>query len=171
MKLIRKTSAEPLWKDEFSVNAGDERYVTRRQFTKFLVLSSLGMFVGNLWILAKAIFLKPPQYAPQIIGKVGEIPVGGVKIFTYPNPEDPCILVRTGEDEYVAYTQKCTHLSCAIYFSKEKGELICPCHDGAFAVQSGAVLQGPPRRPLPRVVIERRGENLVAVRMETTPGI
>ena len=29
----------------------DERYVTRRQFTKFLTLASLGMFVGNLWIL------------------------------------------------------------------------------------------------------------------------
>ena len=39
--------SEPLWKDEFSVQLADERYVTRRQFTKFLTLTSLGMFAGN----------------------------------------------------------------------------------------------------------------------------
>jgi hypothetical protein len=51
MSLLRSPSKEPLWKDEFSVFTSDERYVTRRQFTKFLTLASLGMFVGNLWIL------------------------------------------------------------------------------------------------------------------------
>ena len=56
MPLLRSPGKEPLWKDEFSVFASHERYVTRRQFTKFLTLASLGMFVGNLWILAKAYF-------------------------------------------------------------------------------------------------------------------
>jgi len=36
------TPSEPLWKEEFSVRTADERYVTRRQLTKFLVLTSLG---------------------------------------------------------------------------------------------------------------------------------
>ena len=36
---------------------------------------------------------------------IGEIPVGGVKLFTYPTPKDPCILVRTASDTYVAYSQ------------------------------------------------------------------
>ena len=94
MKLSRPTTdREPLWKDEFSINAAEERYVTRRQFTKFLVLTSLGMFVGNLWILAKSLLRKAPSYAPAVIGKAAEVPGGGVKIFSYPRPEDPCILV------------------------------------------------------------------------------
>ena len=41
MPLFRNPSKEPLWKDEFSVFTSDERYVTRRQFTKFLTLASL----------------------------------------------------------------------------------------------------------------------------------
>ncbi|PYV89777.1 MAG: Rieske (2Fe-2S) protein, partial [Acidobacteria bacterium] len=56
MKWLRRSSSEPLWKEEFSVHAADERYVTRRQLTKFLVLTSFGMFVGNLWILVRSMF-------------------------------------------------------------------------------------------------------------------
>ncbi len=162
MNWLRRASSEPLWKEEFSVHAANERYVTRRQLTKFLVLTSLGMFVGNLWILIRSIFQKPPVFPERAVAQVGEIPIGGVKLFTYPSKEDHCILVRIGEDQYVAYSQKCTHLSCAVYFSQENNRLECPCHQGFFSIKDGAVLQGPPSRPLPRVVLQRRGEQLVA---------
>jgi hypothetical protein len=32
-QLFSQPNEEPLWKDEFSVFTGDERYVTRRQFS------------------------------------------------------------------------------------------------------------------------------------------
>jgi len=35
----RGSSSDPLWKEEFSVRTADECYVTRRQLTKFLVLT------------------------------------------------------------------------------------------------------------------------------------
>jgi Rieske Fe-S protein len=41
--------------------------------------------------------------------------------------------------------------------------LECPCHQGFFSVEDGAVLQGPPSRPLPRVLLKKQGENLVAI--------
>ncbi len=44
----------PLWREEFPLRAADERLVTRRQFAKFLSLTSLGMLAGNLWILLRA---------------------------------------------------------------------------------------------------------------------
>ena len=44
MPLFSQPSKDPLWKDEFSVFTADERYVSRRQLTKFLTLTSLGMF-------------------------------------------------------------------------------------------------------------------------------
>lgn len=166
MNWLRSPRNEPLWKEEFSVNTADERYVTRRQLTKFLVLTSLGMFVGNIWILIRSIFFKTPLFPEQLVAQRGEIPVGGVKLFTYPTNEDHCILVRAAETDYVAYSQKCTHLSCAVYYSQSDNRLECPCHQGFFSVKDGAVLQGPPSRPLPRVLLETRGDQLVAIGMK-----
>jgi Rieske Fe-S protein len=163
MNWLRRASSEPLWKEEFSVYAADERYVTRRQLTKFLVLTSFGMFVGNIWILIRSLFYKTPSYPQQAVARLGEIPVGGVKLFNYPTKEDQCIMVRTGENEYVSYSQKCTHLSCAVYYSQAGKRLECPCHQGYFSIKDGAVLQGPPSRPLPRIVLETHGEQVVAV--------
>jgi Rieske Fe-S protein len=163
MSVFRKHSSEALWKDEFSIFTSDERYVSRRQFTKFLTLASLGMFVGNLWIFLRASFSKAPVFPPVSVGNLGEIPVDGVKLFAYPTPDDRCILIRTGEDEYNAYSQKCTHLSCAVYYEKESQRLACPCHRGYFSVKDGSVLQGPPPRPLPRILLERQGRELVAI--------
>ena len=166
MKLFRRPSSTPLWRDEFSVYPADERYVNRRQFTKFLTLTSFAMLAGNLWILARSAFSRSPAYPRQPVANLSELPVGGVKIFSYPTANDPCILVHTASDSYAAYSQKCTHLSCAVYYSKEQNRLECPCHKGVFSISDGAVLEGPPRRPLPRVVLERDGNELVAVRME-----
>ena len=160
---------DPLWREEVSIFAADERYVNRRQFAKFLVLTSVGMFVGNLWILVKGWFSGQQTYPVRPVAMVDEIPVGGVKLFRYPGPDDPCILVRHSATEFAAYSQKCTHLSCAVYYSQQNGRLECPCHEGFFSVRDGRVLAGPPQRPLPRVVLERRGDALVAVGMDLTP--
>lgn len=166
MSLFRKPSSTPLWQDEFPVFTADERYVSRRQFTKFLTLTSFGMLAGNLWILARSVFHRAPSYPVVPVAAADELMVGGVKVFAYPTPEDPCILVRTGSDSYVAYSQKCTHLSCAVYYEREQNRLECPCHQGYFSIADGSVLQGPPQRALPRVALERRGGQLVAVRVE-----
>lgn len=162
MSLLHNPSNDPLWKDEFSIFTSDERYVTRRQFTKFLTLASLGMFVGNLWIVLKSYLAKRSSYPALGIASIGEIPIGGVKLFSYPTPEDHCIMVRTSEDEYVAYSQKCTHLSCAVYYSAENDRLECPCHQGFFSIKDGSVLQGPPPRPLPQIILERESGKLIA---------
>ena len=153
----------PLWHEEFPVREDDERYVTRRQFSRFLVLTSLGMFVGNLWILAKTWLRKETASVAARIARIADLPVGESRVFEYPAPGDPCLLIRTGDDRFVAYSQKCTHLSCAVVWSKERGRIECPCHLGYFSPEDGRVLQGPPPRPLPRVLLERRGDDLYAV--------
>jgi Rieske Fe-S protein len=164
MRIFRRPSPVPLWRDEFPIRTADERYVTRRQFSRFLVLTSLGMFVGNLWILLRTWRRREPASTPRVVvARMGEIPVGGVKLFRYPGSDEACLLLRTGEDAYVAYSQKCTHLSCAVYYARDRNRLECPCHEGYFAIEDGRVLQGPPPRPLPRVLLERRGADLVAV--------
>ncbi len=168
MKLRTGAASEqqPLWREEFSVHGADERYVNRRQFAKFLVLTSLGMFAGNVWILARSWLRRAPVYPRRAVARAGEVPEGGVKLFRYPGPEDPCILLRRPEGEWVAFSQKCTHLSCAVYYAREKDRLECPCHEGYFSARDGRPLQGPPQRPLPRIALERRGEELLAVGIE-----
>lgn len=164
-----RSEKEPLWREEFSVFTADERYVTRRQLTKFLTLTSLGMFIGNLWIVTKSWLRKEISYPVRTVAGINEVQIGGVKLFQYPGPQDQCIMVRTGPDTYVAYSQKCTHLSCAVYYSQKDNRLECPCHEGYFSIRDGSVLQGPPTRPLPRVVLERRGAELIAAGVSEQP--
>ena len=162
-KTIPAEQDQSLWRDEFSIFQERERFVNRRQLIKFLTLTSLGMFVGNLWILVKSRLRRSQTFPRQEIGQLGEIPVGDVKLFHYPNEKEQCLLVRTSEDDYIAYSQKCTHLSCAVYYSREDNQLICPCHNGRFSIRDGAVIQGPPTRALPHVVLERDGQKLIAI--------
>jgi|SRR5687767_3063164 len=161
------SSQKPLWSEEFSVHASEDKYVLRRQLTKFLVLTSFGMLTGNVWIWAKSLVRRgTPALPPMRIASAEEIPVGGVKLFEYPGQNDHGILVRLSENKFVAYSQKCTHLSCAVYYSKEKNRIECPCHEGYFSIDDGRVLQGPPPRPLPRIEIEQRGSDLIAIGVE-----
>ena len=171
MRDSKSTAHDSLWREEVSFRTADEQYVARRQFGKFLVLTSLGMFVGNLWILAKSWLFEQPFYPLRPVAGTEDISVGEVKLFQYPGEHDPCILVRLAADEYVAYSQKCTHLSCAVYFEKASDRLECPCHEGYFSVRTGAVLQGPPPRALPRVLLERQGNQLIATGIALNPEV
>ena len=153
-----------LWREEFSVAAAEQGYVERRQFGKYLVLTSAAMFAGQLWLLAKDWFSKSAKTAwpSRVVAREGDIAVGQAKVFTYPGPRDNCLLVRLSETKYVAYSQKCTHLSCAVIYSAEHKRLECPCHEGYFSIEDGHVLQGPPPRPLPQVELAIQDGQLIA---------
>lgn len=153
----------PAWAEEFSVYAAEDAYVQRRQFTKFLVMTSAGMVAGNAWIWLKAVTAKERTEWPEaVVARASEIAPGTVRFFSYPGPHDPCILVRRTNGEFTAFSQKCTHLSCAVYYEKETERLACPCHNGYFSAEDGRVLQGPPPRPLPQIHLERRGDDILA---------
>lgn len=119
-------------------------------------------FAGNLWLFLRSWLRREPLYRPHAIARVDEIPVGGVRLFAYPEAQDACILLRPDANTFLAFSQKCTHLSCAVYDAPEKDPLECPCHEGFFDARTGRVLQGPPQQPLPRIVLERRGDSLFA---------
>jgi Rieske Fe-S protein len=85
------------------------------------------------------------------VAALADVPVGSSLQFNYPGGHDRCILVRPGPDRIVAYSQECTHLSCAVIPEIESGLLRCPCHEGFFDLATGRNVAGPPPRPLPRV--------------------
>ena len=138
------------WKHDFPVPSAEDSYVTRREFTKFLGLTSIAFLVGTCAAagrkLAKKIFPRP--VSSVAVADIHEIPVGGYKLFRYPTEADPCILLRLAEDKFVAFDQRCTHLSCPVFFDAARKQLACPCHEGFFSAEDGRPMAGPPKRAL-----------------------
>ena len=87
-------------------------------------------------------------------------------VFSYPGPDDACLLMRPAEDALVAYAQRCTHLSCAVRPRVGEGLIVCPCHDGYFDLMSGRPVAGPPRRPLARIHLAVRLNQIYATGVE-----
>ena len=48
------------------------------------------------------------------IVELDDVPVGSARGFTYPGPHDDCLLIRPEAGVLLAYSQSCTHLSCAV---------------------------------------------------------
>lgn len=143
---------------EFPYDRDEESQVTRREFCNFLFLTSSALFAGAAGFAGKAVYDASvhKEFTPMRIEGAKELAPGNALNFTYPNEHDSAILIRTNDGEYHAYGQKCTHLTCPVYYAKEANRLECPCHEGGFDVKTGNVLYGPPPRPLDRVEIEIR---------------
>ena len=159
----RAAEQQPHWRQEFPIDSPQDDYRSRRDFTKLMVITSFAFFVGQAWIVLLSRLRRARGEAPlQDIASVDELPVGGAKLFHYPSPGDASLLVRVNEGQFVAYGQKCTHLSCPVIPKPEVQRLHCPCHEGSFDLLTGQPLGGPPRRPLPRISLSVRGNRIYA---------
>ena len=158
---------QPAWRQDFPIDWPQDSYVARRDFGKFMVLTSFAFVVGQFWIGAQNVWRKQRGNPPvRKIASLAEIQVGQSLVFNYPREHDACLLIRTGESNFLAYGQKCTHLSCAVIPKVELSEIQCPCHHGVFDLATGRPIAGPPRRPLPRILLEIRGADIYAIGVE-----
>lgn len=163
----RPMDEQPAWRQDFPIDSPQDHYVARRDFMKFMVLTSFAFTVGQFWIAAQN-WLRRRRGQPEIrrIGSLAEIPVSGALTFRYPTEADTCILVRPNPQEVVAFSQQCTHLACAVLPRLDEGRLLCPCHAGWFDATTGRPVAGPPSRPLPRIVLDIRGDEIYATGVE-----
>jgi Rieske Fe-S protein len=158
---------QPQWRKDFPVDWPQDHYVARRDFAKFMVLTSLAFVVGQLWIGVQNTWRRRRGAPPIVkIASLSSLPVGGTLVFQYPEPHDACILIRPSQEKLLAYSQKCTHLSCAVIPKIEQGVIRCPCHEGLFDLYTGQNIAGPPPRPLPRITLSVRGEDVYATGIE-----
>ncbi|MEO8435705.1 MAG: Rieske (2Fe-2S) protein [Pyrinomonadaceae bacterium] len=143
---------------DFPYDREEEAQVTRREFCNFLGLTSAALFVGAAGFAGKAAIdaRTTPQFPSARIEGGEALAPGSSLNFRYPTAKDSAILVRTLDGELHAFGQKCTHLSCPVYFERAHQRLECPCHDGAFDAKTGNVLYGPPPRPLDAIKLELR---------------
>lgn len=163
-------SEQPRWRRDFPIDWAEDDYVSRRDLVKFIVLTSGAFAVGQAWLAAKSL-LGGSEAAPpgSPVATLDELAVGDAKTFAYPEGSTPRLLVRTGVDTFVAYDQQCTHLQCPVVPAFAEGRLHCPCHNGWFDLQTGQPLAGPPRRRLPRVLLEVREGTVYAIGIEDSP--
>lgn len=163
----RPESEQPPWRRDFPIDWPQDHYVARRDFTRFLVLTSMAFTVGQYWIAVQQWWRERRGLLPlKRLAALRDVPLGGVLTFSYPDENDPCFLVRQANGELLAYGQKCTHLSCAVIPDPARGVIRCPCHEGLFDLGSGRPIAGPPPRPLPRVHLDVRGGDIYATGIE-----
>jgi nitrite reductase/ring-hydroxylating ferredoxin subunit len=159
--------AQPAWRQDFPIDWPQDLYVERRDFMKFLVLTSAAFTAGQIGIAVQNWYRKRSGQPPmQRIASIDELEVAGALGFTYPDEHEPCLLVRLSATEFVAFNQKCTHLSCAVIPRPAERSFFCPCHEGRFDLRTGVPTAGPPRRPLTRIVLDVRGRDIFAVGVE-----
>ncbi len=159
---------QPRWRRDFPYTAAGEDDVTRRDFARYLVGASGAVAVSTIGIAVWAEVDEPAQGEPTPIVALDDVPEGASHLFRFPTSRDPAILLRLAGDELVAYSQKCTHLGCVVFWEPDDDELVCPCHEGFFDPRSGEPTAGPPDRPLSRIDVEVRDDGMIWALRRTT---
>lgn len=165
----RPAGEQPAWRHDFPIDWPQDHYVARRDFAKFLGLTSLAFVVGQFWIGVKSLLDRHESTPEKAVARLEELPVGGSLVFRYPESDHRCLLMRPEEKTLLAYSQECTHLACAVVPRMEDGLIHCPCHEGYFELGTGRPTAGPPRRPLPKVILKVRDGVIYATGWEATP--
>lgn len=138
---------------EFPYEWRADDLVTRRDTLRFLVAGSGALLVAT-GVLAILGAIPSPQTAAAVaIAKVDDLAPNEWKTFNFPDQYAQGILINLPRTGLVAYSDVCTHLSCAVIYAGDGKHLQCPCHEGLFDAATGAVLAGPPTRPLPLIQI------------------
>jgi Rieske Fe-S protein len=96
---------------------------------------------------------KAPPVTVQLDVDPGKLVVGTPREVLFPLPvgdgtiDASTWLVKQASGDLVAFDPRCTHGLCRYRWSEASARFVCGCHDGHFALD-GAVLSGPPPRPL-----------------------
>jgi Rieske Fe-S protein len=154
------------WRAHFPYRWDLDDLVSRRSLLELTVYTSGALFASTVALAVLSLFWRSPRTEPRAVARVGEVPEGEAHYFHYPGPDDEAMLLHLPGGQFVAYSQKCTHLACAVYYQPERERLYCPCHEGVFNPLTGDPEAGPPQRRLPQIVLQRDGDTLYAVGVE-----
>jgi cytochrome b6-f complex iron-sulfur subunit len=139
-----------------SQNSGPGQPVRRRTFIQALVGFSVVATLGGVLTPIIAYLWPPAQRSATVGERVAagdekDLPAGQGKVVSA--GDKPVIVVHTAQGGIKAYSAVCTHLGCIVGWQQSRGFIQCPCHDGRFNPVTGAVISGPPPRPLPSVQV------------------
>ena len=123
--------------------------LTRRDFLNIIKKGLAATGLTALLAPFLAYFYPPsleetPSEAVRV-GTVDDISPG--ESITVPFGRYPAIVIHTDQG-LKAYSAVCTHFACIVKWDKAEGIIFCPCHEGYFEPNEGAVISGPPPQPL-----------------------
>jgi len=139
------------------MSAKSESGITRRTFCNRALLTSAAVVVAG----SKVAGQKDQQqnllaYPPTKIEGAERVMPGSFLYFDYPKVNNPAVLLRTMDGQYLAYSRKCAHLGCSVDYDTSARCLRCPCHRGVYDSRNGYVMYGPPTKPLDQIVLQMR---------------
>ncbi|HRQ37251.1 MAG TPA: Rieske 2Fe-2S domain-containing protein [Chloroflexota bacterium] len=126
--------------------------LTRRDFLKMGLGALSGLAV--LEVAGASLFFMQPRHlegefgAVVNAGPVESFPVGSVTEF----PDGRFYLIHLS-DGFLALSNRCTHLGCAVNWQANSQQFFCPCHASSFDMQ-GDVQNPPAPRALDTFAIE-----------------
>jgi Rieske Fe-S protein len=138
---------------------------TRRRFLRFLLGFSVVSTISMITAPIIGFLIPPKSTAGSAGGKVlagttSDIVAGtGTVVALGSKP----VIVTNTEAGIMAYSAVCTHLGCIVGFDSTTRQIVCPCHDGHFNPANGAVISGPPPRPLPPVAVSVEKDQIFLV--------
>jgi nitrite reductase/ring-hydroxylating ferredoxin subunit len=160
---LERSNASEEWRAEFPYPWDEDEIMTRRDTLRFLLAGSGALFLAT-GVLAIIGYLPAGSNVKAVpIAKVGELAENEWRVFDFPDQYAQGILINLPKKGLVAYTDVCTHLSCAVIYQGD-GKLHCPCHDGLFDAATGNVIAGPPTRPLPLIQLAIHDGTIYAVK-------
>lgn len=139
----------------------EQSEITRRSFCNRMVFLSAGLLIAASDLKGQNPEAPLLSYPPVKIEGAESVPPGSFLYFNYPHADDPAVLVRAQDGEYLAYSRKCAHLGCSVDYDNGRHCFVCPCHRGAYDARTGYVVLGPPPRPLDQIVLQVRGGGAV----------
>jgi Rieske Fe-S protein len=138
------------------------QHVSRRDFVT-VVTAALGTIIGAVIGLPAIGFLISPAAKKQEAdawipaGPLENFPIGTPTLFNFTRTKVNgwektvnsygAFILRDANNQIKALSNICTHLSCRVNWDEASQTYPCPCHDAHFDI-NGAVLSGPPPRPL-----------------------
>lgn len=127
----------------------------------------LALCLGGLAALAAAALTYPvyrylaprsrKESAEKVVIPAKDIAEGDAKFFEYAGSS--AVLVRKRGGDLIALSAVCTHLGCIVQWEKDKQGFLCPCHAGHYTAE-GAVVSGPPPRPLTKLPLVVENGNI-----------
>lgn len=150
-----------------------EETVERRGFLA-LATWAIGGLIGAAYLIPGIAYLLGPSFkrvgdAWQSLAVVSKVELGTPTLFkarieqqvgwiTEQKEVAAYVLSENGRD-FIAMSNICTHLGCRVRWIEDRVQFFCPCHNGVFA-RDGAVVSGPPPRPLDRYDVKIEGDQV-----------
>jgi len=139
--------------------------ITRRRLLDTVLgtgfVSTLAAIVYPVWRYLIPPVSGEPSTQSVVAAQSAQVKPNSGAIFRFGSK--PGLLIRTSDGEVRAFSAVCTHLDCTVQFKADTSQIWCACHNGFYDLQ-GNVVSGPPPRPLERLVVNQRGEDIVVSR-------